>query len=103
MRSFRAFMMAALLSLTLAPVVEARPVARPVGDPLQPLWDVLARLWAPTAPASKAGCSLDPLGGCNTTTAPTDAGCTIDPLGCSGAAAPTDEGCGIDPLGCSGR
>lgn len=103
MRSFRALMMAALLSLTLASVVEARPVARPAGDLLQSLWGALVKLWAPTAPVNKEGCTMDPLGRCNTATSPTDAGCTIDPLGCSRAAAPNEEGCTIDPLGCSGR
>ena len=81
MRSFRALTMAALLSLTLAPVAEARPVARPAGDLLQSLWSALVRLWAPTAPVTKEGCRLDPLGRCNTATAPTDEGCGMDPLG----------------------
>lgn len=99
MRSFRAFMLAALFSLTLAPVVEARPAARPTGDLLQSLWSALARLWFPTAPVTKEGCTMDPLGRCNTATSPTDEGCILDPLGCSGAAAPTDAGCVIDPLG----
>lgn len=97
MRSFRPLALSVLLVLTLTSAAQARPLAP--GDLFQSFWSTLVRLWAPTTPATKAGCILDPLGRCNTATAPTEEGCIIDPLGCSAAAAPVDEGCILDPLG----
>lgn len=57
--------------------------------------DLLVTLW------SKAGCHIDPLGGCAPSVPEDEEGCGIDPWGrCSSSNTPaTDEGCGIDPLG----
>jgi hypothetical protein len=54
---------------------EARPVAtRSVGF-LERLGHVFTGLW------TKAGCTIDPLGHCASSTVSTEAGCGIDPLG----------------------
>jgi hypothetical protein len=77
-------------------------------EPASKLFALFSRLWA------KAGCMIDPHGGCSTngaTTPPaeTEVGCGIDPhggCGTSGTAttsAATDEGCMIDPHGGCGN
>ena len=57
--------------------------------------DIFVTLW------NKAGCTIDPLGGCVPSVPETKEGCRIDPWGrCSSSTAPaTDAGCGIDPWG----
>ena len=58
------------------------------------LGDLMVALW------NKAGCRIDPLGGCAPSASETESGCRIDPWGrCADATAPADAGCGIDPLG----
>ena len=54
------------------------------------LWGWLTNLWA------EAGCIMDP-DGCSGTQG--DEGCIIDPDGC--AAAQSDAGCILDPNGCA--
>ena len=78
-------------------------------EPAAKLFALFSSLWA------KAGCGIDPHGGCGTsgtatTSEATDEGCMIDPHGGCGtngavaAPAATDEGCGIDPHGgCTGQ
>jgi hypothetical protein len=61
-------------------------------------WSRLTGLW------EKAGCILDPNGGCaaGQSTAETDEGCGLDPNGGCAAGqstAETEAGCGIDPHG----
>lgn len=106
MRSFTTLALVLLLCLALttptAVAAEPRSGGTRAGDFFPSFWSFLLSWWSP-GNTSKAGCTIDPLGGCReeATTAPTtDSGCGIDPLGgCQEAAPTTEESCGIDPLG----
>lgn len=58
-----------------AALPEAEPAAFRLPALLARLESLLAGVW------SKAGCRLDPLGGCIRSAPTTDAGCRVDPLG----------------------
>jgi hypothetical protein len=98
------FVLVLALLLTAPPSWAGSPGSRHAApDVLTRLWSLLTGVWA------DAGCIIDP-NGCSSQQAPAiDAGCAIDPHGCSPWPAPAvlpqpNEGCGIDPHGvCSPR
>lgn len=96
----RAFRLIAVFALVLSlGASQASALPRQVENHTQGVFslvvDLFATLW------NKAGCTIDPLGGCAPSAPETEEGCRIDPWGrCASSTAPaTDAGCGIDPWG----
>jgi hypothetical protein len=90
MSRFRRSLAILTLALALAPLPALAATDQGTGL-FTSLWDWLSGVWA------DAGCIIDP-GGCTGGTG-ADEGCIIDPSGWCAPAPSTDEGCGIDPSG----